>query len=110
MAIIGLDLFVKHFAEHREKFVLIGGSACHLNLEEQGLVFRPTKDLDIVLLLDIGTLDPQFTKCLWDFIKIAGYNIKYRSSGKPVFLKSLGIRGITVEEVLELISKVYNVK
>jgi hypothetical protein len=29
---------------------------------------------------------------------------------EPPDLKSLGIRGITVEEVLELISKVYNVK
>lgn len=122
MAIIGLDLFSKHFTEHREKFVLIGGSACHLNLEEQWLKFRTTKNIAIVLLLDIEILDTQFTKCLWDFIKMTGYTIKYRSSGKPVFFRFEkpedknfpvmieGISGITADEVLELIRKVYDVK
>ena len=43
--VIGLDLFKKH----SDNYVLIGGSAADISLEEVGLEFRVTKDLDIVL-------------------------------------------------------------
>jgi len=87
MAIIGLDVFKKHFSEHVEKFVLIGGSACFVNLDEQGLPFRATKDLDIVMLINAEHADPQFVELFWRFIRLGGYQIKQRSSGKPIFYR-----------------------
>jgi hypothetical protein len=45
----GLDLFREHFAEYRKAFVIIGGVACHEWLSTQGLEFRATKDMDMVL-------------------------------------------------------------
>lgn len=69
------------------RFVLIGGTACHLNLEEQGLPFRTTKDLDIVLLLDMEMVDKQFTQLFWEFIRNGRYTLKQRSSGKPLFYR-----------------------
>ncbi|MBI5910484.1 MAG: hypothetical protein HY848_11080 [Betaproteobacteria bacterium] len=45
----GLDIFRKYFAGHADQFVLIGGTAATLAMEDAGLVFRATKDLDVVL-------------------------------------------------------------
>ena len=45
----GLDLFRQFFAAHADQFVLIGGTAATLAMEEAGLAFRATKDLDVVL-------------------------------------------------------------
>ncbi len=48
----GLDLFREHFADYRKAFVLIGGVACHEWLSTQGLAFRATKDMDMVLIVE----------------------------------------------------------
>ena len=42
----GLDIFQAWFAEHADQYVLIGGTAASLTMEEAGLPFRATKDLD----------------------------------------------------------------
>ena len=44
----GLDRFKAHFEPFADRYVLIGGTACTLVMEEVGLEFRATKDLDIV--------------------------------------------------------------
>lgn len=67
----GLDRFRDHFADHVDKYVLIGGSACELNLGEAGIDFRATKDLDIVLTL--ASLDPAFSQRFWEFVAAGDY-------------------------------------
>lgn len=42
----GLELFANWFAPHSKQYVLIGGTACSFLLEEVGLEFRATKDLN----------------------------------------------------------------
>jgi hypothetical protein len=54
----GLDVFRSWFSSHADEFVLIGGTAATLALEEAGLEFRATKDLDIVL--HVEALTPRF--------------------------------------------------
>ena len=44
----GLAKFREQFRSHAGQYVLIGGAACDLLMEEAGLEFRATKDLDIV--------------------------------------------------------------
>jgi hypothetical protein len=105
MEIRGLNLFIKHFAEYRDKFVLIGGSACHLNLEEHGLEFRSTKDIDIVLLLDIDKTDTAFTEAFWGFVKSGGYDFRQKSSNKPVFYRFTRPANKDYPFMLELFSR-----
>jgi hypothetical protein len=45
----GLDVFQDQFARYADQYVLIGGTAATLAMEEAGLEFRAAKDLDIVL-------------------------------------------------------------
>lgn len=50
----GLDVFREHLAGHADQYVLIGGTAATLAMEEAGLEFRATKELDIVLHIVAG--------------------------------------------------------
>lgn len=49
----GLDKFRDHFKDYKQHYILIGGSACTLLMDEMGLTFRATKDLDVVIVLDL---------------------------------------------------------
>lgn len=81
----GLELFASHFGSYSNQYVLIGGTACSLVMEDAGLDFRATKDLDIVLYIE--ALDVQFVNALWQFIKNGGYQNKQRSTGKELFYR-----------------------
>src|SRR5271155_3631513 len=48
----GLDVFQNHFARYADQYVLIGGTAATLAMEEVGHEFRATKDLDIALHIE----------------------------------------------------------
>ena len=82
----GLDVFREYFAGHADQFVLIGGTAATLAMEEAGLEFRATKDLDIVL--HIEALRPEFGEVFWSFVEAGRYEIRQASdTGKPVFYR-----------------------
>jgi hypothetical protein len=76
----GIDQFRAHFEDFRDRYVLIGGAACFLALDEAGLGFRVTKDLDIVLCVE--ALDAEFVGAFWRFIEqgkgLAGSHRKAR--------------------------------
>ena len=82
----GLDVFREYFARHADQFVLIGGTAATLAMEEAGLEFRATKDLDIAL--HIEALNSAFGNVFWSFIEAGRYEIRQANdTGKPVFYR-----------------------
>ena len=46
----GLDIFRDFFADYRDCYVLIGGSACDVYFTDQEIPFRVTHDLDVSAL------------------------------------------------------------
>ena len=76
----GLELFREHFRAHADQYVLIGGAACDLVMEEAGLEFRATKDLDIVLCVE--ALDASFVRAFWEFVAAGGYQVQEKSTGE----------------------------
>lgn len=80
----GLERFRDHFKEHAHQYALIGGSACDLLMEQVGLTFRATKDLDIVLIVE--ELDSGFARSFWEFIRAGRYAVAQSSEGKPTYL------------------------
>lgn len=82
---VGLDKFRAHFSGFADQFVLIGGVATMLVLEDQGLPARATKDLDIVLCVEV--LDAAFVSAFWEFVKAGGYQNQQRSTGGKVFYR-----------------------
>jgi hypothetical protein len=82
----GLDVFQNHFARYADQYVLIGGTAATLAMEEAGLEFRATKDLDIVL--HIEALNAEFATAFWAFVEQGEYEIRHASkTGKPVLYR-----------------------
>ena len=70
----GLDVFKKYFEEFPDNYVVIGGTACDIILEEAGFTARATKDIDIILVVE--ALKPDFVKQFWQFIKDGKYELK----------------------------------
>jgi hypothetical protein len=82
----GLAIFQEHFAAYADQYVLIGGTAASLTMEEAGLEFRATKDLDIVL--HVEALTQAFGEAFWEFVEEGGYEIRQASdTGKPTFYR-----------------------
>ncbi len=44
----GLDIFKKYFEQYTENYVIIGGTACNITIDEAGFVPRATKDIECV--------------------------------------------------------------
>jgi len=41
----GLDIFKKYFEQYTENYVIIGGTACDIIIDEASFVPRATKDI-----------------------------------------------------------------
>ena len=81
----GLDTFAAYFAGDEARYVLIGGVATQLVLEEAGLPVRATKDLDIVLCVE--ALDAAFGEKLWAFIHAGGYEVRQEGGDERRFYR-----------------------
>ena len=81
----GIDKFRDKFKGFEDMYTLIGGAACGLVLNDAGLDFRSTKDLDIVLIIE--ALDEKFGKAFWEFVEEGGYQARERNSGEPEFYR-----------------------
>jgi hypothetical protein len=81
----GLDVFREHFRDYSDYYVLIGGTACDLLMNEAGIDFRATKDLDMVLCVE--ALDEKFGRVFWDFIRAGGYQTKQSAEGRSRFYR-----------------------
>ncbi|WCM48958.1 hypothetical protein OH720_18275 [Pseudomonas sp. WJP1] len=99
----GLDVFGQHFRDFRDRYVLIGGVASALAMDDAGESFRATKDLDIVLVIE--ALDAGFVAHFWDFIKAGGYQIKQKGGDRPVFYHFQNPTNETYPVMIELFSR-----
>ena len=54
-------------------------------MTEEGLDFRATKDIDLVLIIE--AVDANFGKKFWEYVKQAGYEHCNKSSGVPQFYR-----------------------
>ena len=70
---------------NEEQYAIIGGTACDILMTEEGLDFRATKDIDLVLIIE--ALDVNFGKKFWEYVKQAGYEHCNKSSGVPQFYR-----------------------
>ena len=86
-----------------KSFVLIGGVACHEWLATQGLEFRATRDIDIVLIVE--ALDQGFIARFREFVEAGQYEIRERATGKRELCRFSKPKDDTYPAVLELFSR-----
>ncbi|WP_205769693.1 hypothetical protein [Microvirga sp. KLBC 81] len=83
--VAGIDKFREHFAGHEDHYAIIGGAACDLLFDAAGLPFRATKDIDMVLCVEV--VDPAFGMAFKAFLDAGGYQARERSDGKKEFYR-----------------------
>lgn len=101
----GLDVFGAYFSAYREQFVLIGGVASWLTMDEAGQSFRATKDIDIVLVIE--ALNSEFVAEFWSFVRAGGYTIRQigKDASRPVFYRFQNPENEAYPAQLELFSR-----
>jgi len=100
----GLDLFARQFENFKDNYIIVGGTACSLVMNDVGLDFRATKDIDIIVTVEEMT--SEFGACFWDFIRKGDYKIyKSNDSGATQFFRFLKPKGGSYPSMIELFSR-----
>ncbi len=100
--VTGLDLFIEHFQPYTDHYILIGGGACDWQMQQKGLSFRATKDLDIILIIE--ALSDEFVNHFWQFIKDGEY-VTAEVGEKKSFYRFIKPNVAGYPYVLELFSR-----
>lgn len=99
----GLEKFKEYFRDYANQYVIIGGTACDILMNELGASFRATKDLDIVLIIE--KLDLSFGEAFWKFIEDGGYEHREKNEGMNQFYRFKNPKDSSFPKMIELFSK-----
>jgi len=99
----GVRRFREHFRDFTDAFVVIGGVACDEWFTSQGLTFRATRDIDIVLIIE--PLSKAFVETFWGFVDAGGYEIRERSDGRRIHYRFAKPNEPDFPAILELFSR-----
>ena len=81
----GLDRFRAELGSYSENYIVIGGTACNVVLEDAGTEPRVTHDIDMIVVVE--QLATEFVSAFWGFIHQGGYTIekRLRKDGEPIY-------------------------
>lgn len=83
--VAGIDKFREFFKDYSDHYAIIGGAACDILFDAAGLPFRATKDIDMVLCIEV--VDAAFGEMFRDFLNAGGYEAREQSSGHREFYR-----------------------
>ncbi len=99
----GLGVFKKYFKQYPENYVIIGGTACDVIIDEAGFVPRATKDIDIVLVVE--ALSTEFVNQFWQFIKDGKYQQREKSNDEREYYRFVKPENSDFPHQIELFSR-----
>lgn len=99
----GIESFKEWFRGYEEQYTMIGGTACDLLMSDAGLDFRATKDIDLVLIIEV--VDAAFGNRFWEYVTAAGYEHRNKSTGKPQFYRFMNPRSKDYPAMIELFTR-----
>ena len=99
----GFTKFKERFRGYENQYVIIGGTACDLIMENEELLFRATKDIDIVLIVE--SITTEFGKQFWEYVKEAGYEHLNKSTGKAQFYRFTSPKSKEYPYMIEIFSR-----
>lgn len=79
----GFDHFCSYLSGLENLYVIIGGGAASILMEDEGLEFRATKDVDLVVLSRSEELNTR----ILSYIKDGGYKTKEATEGSPRYYR-----------------------
>lgn len=98
-----MEKFKNHFKTYANQYVVIGGFACDLLMNEYGVEFRATKDVDLVLIVE--ALSDDFIKAIWNFIKEGEYKTAKRKNGECEYYRFVDPKNDEYPSMIELFSR-----
>jgi hypothetical protein len=105
---IGISKIKEYLGPYKSNYVVIGGTACNLNLEDANLQGRATKDIDMIVVCEALTSD--YVRSFWQFVKAGGYElcqVKSNDEGeKRCFYRFVNPTDIAFPAYIELFSRV----
>ena len=99
----GLNIFKKYFKQYPDNYVIIGGTACDIIIDEAGLVPRTTKDIDIILVVE--ALSSEFVKQFWQFINDGKYQQREKSNDEREYYRFIKPENTEFPHQIELFSR-----
>ncbi|MBK7958058.1 MAG: hypothetical protein IPK03_07980 [Bacteroidetes bacterium] len=99
----GLDVFKKYFEKYPGNYVIIGGTACDIIIDEAGFVPRATKDIDIILVVE--ALSSEFVKQFWTFITDGKYQQREKSNDEREYYRFIKPENTDFPHQIELFSR-----
>lgn len=99
----GFDSFKEKFKGYEDCYTIIGGTACDILMNEAGLDFRATKDIDMILLIEERFAE--FATTFWSYIKDGGYKCGWRNSDVPHFYRFAEPQAAGYPVMIELFSR-----
>ena len=99
----GFDSFRERFQGYEDCYTIIGGTACDILMNEVGLDFRATKDIDMILLIEERFA--AFAAAFWGYIRDGGYKCGWKSSDVPHFYRFTEPQTAGYPVMIELFSR-----
>lgn len=98
----GLDVFAEKLKAYSDNFIIVGGTACSLEMNDAGINFRATNDIDMIVIVE--DLSANFGKAFWNFIKEGGYEF-WKSEETTHFFRFLNPQNSSYPKMIELFSR-----
>jgi len=100
----GLSTFKEYFKDYPDNYIIIGGTACDIIIDEAGFEPRATKDIDIILIVE--ALTSEFVKEFWEFIHDGEYQQKEKSEDERKYYRFINPKNKLFPQQVELFSKI----
>lgn len=100
----GIEKFREYFKDFPDNYVIIGGTACDIIIDDAGFTPRATKDIDIILVVE--ALSADFVKQFWQFIQDANYERKEKSANERKYYRFIKPENIEFPFQIELFSRI----
>ena len=97
----GIEVFRDRLAAFRDSFIVIGGTACDLNLQSYG-GFRRTRDIDMIVVTE--AVDAAFADALHAFLREGGYECYVSRDRKPHYYRFMSPKDPAFPAQIEMLS------
>ena len=100
----GLEIFKEYFKDYSENYIIIGGTACDVIIDDAGFEARATKDIDIILIVE--ALTKEFVLKFWEFINDGEYERREKSEDGRKYYRFIQPKTKNFPLQIELFSKI----
>jgi hypothetical protein len=97
----GFDHFCEYLKGLEDHYVIIGGGAASILMDDEGLEFRSTKDVDLVVLARSKDLNARILR----YIKDGGYNSKETTENPPRYYRFKNPIQVECPKIIEIFAR-----